>query len=178
LTIVATMSAATRRALRAMGALVSLAVATAVAGWGVLLPGPRWCGSLSCGSAFDPGGLNVFGEQHFTLAQTAVIAAGVVVGVFLLARAVLPAWLAWTSVGLGTAVLALSVVVSLPEFETGPAPSVPCSTPGPDGPIAGRCSTGSAPVDPRVADRAASLAVGPGSVAGGLVLDRRRLRAS
>lgn len=172
------MGVATRRALRAVGALAALAVASAVAGWGVMLPGPRWCGSRSCGAAFDPGGVNVFGEQHFTLAQTAVIAAGVVVGVFLLARVVLPAWLAWTSAGLGIAVLALAVVVALPEFETGPAPSVPCSTPGPDGPISGQCPSGPAPVDPRVADRAAILAIGTASVAGGILLDRRRLRAS
>jgi hypothetical protein len=138
------------------------------------MPGVRHCVSIFCGANFDPGGVDLFGSQLFTPAQTVLMAIGIWASAFLLARGVLPARTAWTSVGFGLLVLAFVIAFTLPSPAVGPAPSRPCSTPGADGPVAGRCMTGPPPVDSRVPDRALVAAAGLLAVVSGSVADRRR----
>ncbi len=140
----------------------------------VVLPGVHRCISISCGAHFDPGGLNVFGEQFFTPAQTVDVAAGIFVASFMLALALLPRNSPWTPAGMGALALAVVIALALPSPTTGPAPSIPCSTPGPHGPVSGACATGPAPVDARIRDRALVLAGGFLALGLGLGTDRRR----
>ncbi len=138
------------------------------------MPGVRQCVSIYCGANFDPGGVDLFGSQDFTPAQTVLMVIGIWASAFLLARGVLPAHRVWTSVGFGISVLAFVIAFTLPSPAIGPAPSRPCSTPGVDGPLMGRCTTGPTPVDGRAPDRALVVAAGLLAIASGSIFDRRR----
>jgi hypothetical protein len=137
-----------------------------------LLPPVRSCEGW-CGPGFDPGSVPVFGRHNLTPLQTAVLLLGIWAGSYVVLRAVLPAHLRWTSVGAALFVVALAVAVALPSETVGEAPSIPCSTPGANGPVMGRCVTGIAPQDERLTDRAMVLATGAIGLGVALSIDRR-----
>jgi hypothetical protein len=141
-----------------------------------LLPGVQWCPGLipGSGAACDTGGAKVFGFLLFTPAQSVVMALGIWAAAAVFGRGVLPARSRWTPVGFGVLALAVVIAFTLPSPTTGSAPSVPCSTPGPSGPVVGRCVTGSPPVDERLSDRAATAAAGLLAFGVAALLDRRR----
>jgi hypothetical protein len=138
-----------------------------------LLPGVKECLSIFCGD-FDAGGMDVFGDELLTAAQTALTALALVVGGYLLARAVLPAGWTWTAVGAGLLVLVVAVSLALPSRVVGAAPTRPCSSPGQDGPVPEACVVGSPPTDDRVPQRGLLLLLGVCGVLLGLAADRRR----
>jgi hypothetical protein len=162
----------TRRLGSVVAGLVVLFVAYALT---LELPGVRFCDGW-CSRSFDPGDVPVFGRYMFTLAQTIVLGAGIWAGGSFVSRAILPHGFRWTAVASGAFVLSIVVALSLPSSQTGPAPSVPCSTPGPDGPNMGACQTGPPPMDERPRDRALVLAAGLTPLVIGVSLDRRRAR--
>src|SRR5438034_460496 len=67
--------------------------------WAVL-PSVRQCDSINCGDNFDPGGLNLFGAELFTPAQTIIMIAGILVAAFMIALAIFPRGFVGTAVGL------------------------------------------------------------------------------
>ena len=142
-----------------------------------LLPAVRRCHSIYCGSHFDSGGVDVFGRDNLTLSQTVVVGLGVAVGAYLLARGLLPRLVPWTSVGFAMLSLAFIVALTLPSRTVGPAPQVPCSTPGPDGPIAGACVVGPVPSDDRLPERGVIAFAGMACLAAGVLADRRTTEA-
>jgi hypothetical protein len=137
-----------------------------------LLPPVRSCEGW-CGPSFDTGSVSVFGRENLTALQTAVLLLGIWAGSYVVLRAVLPAHLRWTSVGAALFLVAFVVAVALPSETVGEAPSVPCSTPGQNGPVMGECTTGTAPQDERLMDRAMVLAAGAIALAASLSFDRR-----
>lgn len=139
-----------------------------------LLPAVRQCYAIYCGAHFDTGGVDVFGRDLFTLPQTIVIGLGIAVGAYLLARGLLPRLLRWTPIGFGVLSLTFVVALTLPSWVVGPAPQVPCSTPGADGPIAGSCTVGPVPTDDRVPERGAVAVAGIACLAASVLMDRRR----
>jgi hypothetical protein len=138
------------------------------------LPGVRMCASINCGTNFDPGGVNIFHYQMFTAAQSVLLALGILAGISLLARGLLPPRLRWTSVGLGVLVLAFVIAMTLPSYVVGAAPSIPCSSPGDGGLVAARCDTGSPPVDERFGSRSLVVFVGLTALILGASTDRRK----
>jgi hypothetical protein len=170
------------------GRRVALAACAAVvlAAWlGVswyFLPGPKGCvgpGSFVPSGPFaqfhcDSGAVDIFGAGVFTLFQTLVMALGIGTAALLWSRAIMPSLRAG-SLGLGIAALALVVAITLPSPVVGAAPSVPCSTPGPNGAVSGSCATGPAPTDRRTADRGLVLIAGAVAVALGVWRDSRSL---
>lgn len=138
-----------------------------------LLPNVRFCGSISCGD-FDPGGIDVFGHQNYTPAQTIAIAVAIVVGSFMLTRAALPRDEMWTSVAASILILMVVLALAVPPDVVGAAPTRPCSTPGQNGRIQGECVTGPAPTDGRLPDRILLLVAGLAVLAVGLTVDRQR----
>jgi len=141
------------------------------------LPAVRQCYSIYCGPRFDSGGIDVFGRDLFTLPQTIAVGLGIAVGAYLLSRGLLPQFLRWTSVGFGVLSLTFVVGLTLPSRIVGPAPQVPCSTPGADGAIAGSCTVGPTPTDDRAPERGAIAVVGMACLAAGVLTDRRRREA-
>jgi hypothetical protein len=139
-----------------------------------MLPAVRRCLSIYCGSRFDSGSVDVFGRDLFTLSSTVAIGLGIAVGGCLLARGLLPRPLRWTPVGFGVLSLAFVVALTLPSRIVGPAPQVPCSTPGADGPISGACIVGPEPTDDRIPERGAIAFAGIACFAAGVLTDRRR----
>lgn len=103
-----------------------------------------------------------------------MLAAGIWASAFVMSRAVLAMRLRWTAAGGGVLVLATVIALALPGSTVGAPPTVPCSTPGPDGPITGRCVTGPAPSDERLDDRALVIFSGVMALLAGGLLDRRR----
>jgi hypothetical protein len=165
------MKASHRVALPASAAVV-LAVCLGVSWY--LLPGPRGCFGSFVPVRCDSGAVNVFGAGLFTLVQTLVMAVGIWTAALLLSRAIMPS-LMGTSLGLSIAALALVVAITLPSPVVGAAPSVPCTTPGPNGAVAGACITGPAPTDSRSVDRGLVLVAGAAAVTLGLWRDSRSL---
>jgi hypothetical protein len=141
--------------------------------WG-LLPGPNACISVSCGPHYDPGGANVFGHEDFTIEQSIVMALGIWMSAAVFGSAVLPATRRRTAAGFGLLSLALVIAFTLPSPETGPAPSTPCFTPGPSGPIVGGCQTGPPPIDERFRDRVLVAGAGLLALGAAAAVDRRR----
>jgi hypothetical protein len=141
-----------------------------------LLPGPHGCIGPGPFVRFrcDSGAVNVFGAGQFTLVQTLVMAVGIWTAALLWSRAIMPSLMA-TSLGLAVATLALVVVITLPSPVVRAAPSVPCTTPGPNGPVAGTCTTGPAPTDSRSVDRGLILVAGAAAVALGVWRDSKSL---
>jgi hypothetical protein len=147
-----------------------------------LLPGPKGCvgsGAFVPSGPFapshcDPGAVNVFGAGVFTLLQTLVMAVGIGTAALLWSRAIMPL-LRGTSLGVGIGALALVVAITLPSPVVGAAPSVPCTTPGPNGAVLGACATSPAPTDSRTADRGLVLIAGAVTVALGVWRDSRSL---
>lgn len=136
-----------------------------------LLPPVRSC--EGCGRTFDPGSVAVFGRHNLTGLQTAVLLIGIWAGSLVVLRAAFPAHLRWTSVGAALLVVAFVVAVALPSETVGEAPSIPCSTPGQNGPVMGECATGAAPQDERLVDRGIVLVAGIIVLAVALRFDRR-----
>jgi hypothetical protein len=122
----------------------------------------------------DSGAVNVFGAGLFTRVQTVVMALGIGTAALLWSRAIMPSLRA-TSLGVGIAALALVVAITLPSPVVGAAPSVPCTTPGPNGAVLGACATGPAPTDSRTGDRGLILIAGAVAVALGVWRDSRSL---
>ena len=141
----------------------------------MLLPGVISCPSVECGD-LDSKAIDLLGRQNFTLVQTTVIAAVVVGGGSLVSAAALPRRSTCAAVGAG--ILGLMVVLSLalPPHVAGEAPTRPCSTPGPNGPIEGECVTGRAPLDGRLVERAGLLALGLAALGVGWLADRQRTK--
>jgi uncharacterized protein (DUF983 family) len=138
-----------------------------------LLPSIRLCRSFMCGD-FDSGGVDVFGRQNFTPAQTIAVAAAIVIGGFMLTRAALPRNEVWTSVAASILILMIVLALAIPSDVVGAAPTRPCSTPGQNGRIQGECATGPAPTDGRLPDRIVLLVAGLAVLALGLTVDRQR----
>lgn len=161
-----------RRVVLVLAAPVALVGSFAIA-WSAV-PGIHPCMSVSCGPHYDASGANVFGSDVYTLQQSIVMAFGIWVGVALLGWGIFPARWRRTPIGFGFCVLAFVIALALPSPETGSAPSVPCTTPGPDGPILGGCVTGPAPVDERLGDRALVATAGVLVFALATASDRRR----
>jgi len=162
----------TARVLVVLAAPVVTAACFALAS--AVLPAVRHCLSIYCGSHFDSGGVDFFGRDWFTLPQTIAISLGIAVGAYLLSRGLLPRLLRWTPVGFGMLSLAFIVALTLPPRIVGPAPQLPCSTPGAEGPIVGACTVGPEPTDDRVPERGAVAVVGMACLAAGVLTDRRR----
>jgi hypothetical protein len=164
-----------RRTSLVVAAPLVLVVFLAVA-WRVL-PGAHVCvGSvgLSSRSTCDTGGANVFGSQLFTPAQSIVMALGIWAAAAVLGRALLPTTWRWAAGAFGLLALAVVVAYTLPSPQIGPPRTVPCSTPGPDGPVIGSCVTGPPPVDQRVPDRVLVVTAGLLALGVAVAADRRR----
>jgi hypothetical protein len=155
-----------------MGSAVLLGVCLDISWY--LLPGPRGCLGSLAPVRCDSGAVNVFGAGLFTLVQTLVMAVGIWTAALLLARAIMPS-LMTTGLGLSIAALALVVAITLPSPAFGVAPSEPCVTPGPNGPVTGTCITGPAPTDSRSVDRGLILVAGATAITLGLWRDSRTL---
>jgi hypothetical protein len=140
-----------------------------------LLPGPHECIGPFIRVQCDSGAVNVFGAGLFTLPQTLVMAVGIWSTALLWSRATVPSLLG-TSFGLGAAALALVIAITLPSPVIGAAPSTPCTTPGPNGPVSGACVTGPVPTDSRTVDRGLVLVVGAAAVALGVWRDSKSRR--
>jgi hypothetical protein len=140
-----------------------------------LLPGVILCPSIECGD-FDARGLDLLGRQNFTLAQTVLIGAAVVAGGSLVAASALPRRSVWTAIGAGTFGLMVVLSLALPPDTLGAAPTRPCSTPGPKGPIQGECVVGEAPMDVRLMYRGGFLALGLVALGVGWAVDRQRTK--
>ncbi|MEX0983760.1 MAG: hypothetical protein WD096_01785 [Actinomycetota bacterium] len=165
------MSRSRRPTLLLVGALAVLVGMTFLV---AVLPGVRICKSMWCGYDFDPGGLDIFGRQLFTPAQTAVIALGTLISSAMLAAGL---WLRLrftTAIGIGALVVTVVAAIMLPSVVTGSAPSVPCSTPGSNGRIEGTCIVGTTPMDARSLDRALIVLAGLAALALAAYVDRRR----
>lgn len=76
------------RALVASGGFVAF-VGSFAASWR-LLPFPRHCIGLQCGSSFESGAIDIFGSSNFTWAQTVLMLLGIMMGVFLVVLATAP----------------------------------------------------------------------------------------
>jgi hypothetical protein len=166
-----TMRASHRISLAASAAVVL--VACLGVSW-YLLPVPHACIGPFVRVHCDSGAVNVFGAGLFTLAQTLVMAVGIWAAALLWSRAIVPSLLG-TSLGLGVAALALVIAITLPSPVIGAAPSTPCTTAGPNGPVGGACVTGPAPTDSRSVDRGLVIVVGVAAVALGVWRDSKRL---
>ena len=159
-----------RRVLFGVSGLVAAAAGLWVA-W-TLIPGVHGCVSIACGD-FESGGVDVFGRGNFTARQTWVMAAVIAVGGFTVMRAVLPSRSIWAAAGSSVLVLAVVASISVPSRVVAAAPTVACSTPGPDGPIPGACVVGTTRVDGRVGDRLLLAMVGVGALCVGIAADRK-----
>jgi len=116
----------------------------------------------------------VFGSLLFTPAQSIFMALGIWAAAAVLGLGVLPVRSLWTPVGFGVFAVAIVIAFTLPSLTTGRAPSVPCSTPGPSGAVAGRCDTGPPSVDARFSDRALVVTAGVLALSLAASVDRRR----
>ena len=163
---------ASHRILLAASAAVVLVACLGVSWY--LLPEPHACIGPFIRVHCDSGAVNVFGAGLLTLAQTLVIGVGIWTAAVLWSRAIVPSLLG-TSLGLGVAALALVIVITLPSPVVGAAPSTPCTTPGPNGSVAGACTTGPAPTDSRSVDRGLVLVAGAAAVALGVWRDSKSL---
>ena len=160
----------------ALAACATLVLAACLGVSWYVLPGPHGCIGTFVGSRSrcDPGAVNVLGRGLFTIPQTLVMAVGIWTSALFWSRAIMPS-LIGTSLGVSIAALALMVAVTLPSSVVGAPPSVPCTTPGPNGDVTGRCVTGPTPTNSRTVDRGLILVVGAAAVAVGLWRDSKRL---